>query len=113
MDARVVRVVVVAALEEFTAVWFPKGTGVLTLICSTIFTKIEEGVMFVDWIASANEGVSTAKQFISFFVAEVAVRSALNSASDVTLIMSSIAGTTLADVCLNMGSSWNSIPIRH
>ena len=61
-----VREVIVAALVEFTAAWFSEGTGMLTLICSTNFTKIEEGVMFVDWIASANEGLSTAKQLFPF-----------------------------------------------
>ena len=32
VDVRVVRVVFVAALVEFTAAWFSEGTGVLTLI---------------------------------------------------------------------------------
>ena len=82
------------------------GTGMLTLICSTIFMKIEEGVVFDDRIASARDRVRTANQS-NFLVVVVTVRSALISSSYFTFIISKMAGTALADIRFNMMYNWN------
>lgn len=87
------------------------GIGAITLICSIILTKIEEEVMVDDRIASSNDGVRIVNQLIFFFVAKITARSAVNSASDVTFIISKIAETALMDVCSNKVFNWNLIPI--
>lgn len=67
VDMRVVLVADVVVSVPFALSSDSVETGALNLICSTIFTKTEEGVVFDDWIALVNDGVRTAKQLILFF----------------------------------------------
>ena len=67
LDAPVLTVDTIVVLVSSASSWDSGDTSAITLICSTILMKIEEEIMFEDWIASANDGVITAKQLIFNF----------------------------------------------